>query len=152
MKIPFSKKQVYDECLRLIEEKVDIAKQAMDAAQASANNESKSSAGDKYETGRAMAQLERDKSAVQLSECLKLRSTLASIDPSKRHDSSKLGSLVVTDQGIYFLAIGIGQIKLGDTIVIVLSTSSPLGNKLLDMKADEKITFNGKDFQVIEII
>ena len=52
----------------LLEEKMRDAELAMKAAQESANSNEKSSMGDKYETGRAMGQLERDMHAKRLSE------------------------------------------------------------------------------------
>ncbi len=53
-------------CHNYVDQRITNSKQAMDDAQAAANEEGKSSAGDKYETGRAMAQIERDKAAQQL--------------------------------------------------------------------------------------
>ena len=48
-------------------------------AQEAANEEGKSSVGDKYETGRAMMQIERDKAAQQLDEALKLKNIIDQI-------------------------------------------------------------------------
>ena len=62
------KEQLWVQCQKIVEHRLATAQQAMDAAQQSANQEEKSSAGDKYETGRAMAQLERDKAATQVEE------------------------------------------------------------------------------------
>ena len=58
-----NKKQLYDLCQAVVQQRIDTARHAMTAAQESANEEGKSSAGDKYETGRAMAQIERDRHA-----------------------------------------------------------------------------------------
>ena len=60
-------------CTQYVEEKINICTEAMRNAQDAANEEDKSSAGDKYETGRAMMQIERDNAAVQLDEALKLK-------------------------------------------------------------------------------
>ena len=65
-------------------------------AQEAANEESKSSAGDKYETGRAMMQIERDNAAAQLDEALKLKKTLSLISASENHHVISLGSIVIT--------------------------------------------------------
>lgn len=53
-------------CEDTITRRMAVARQAMDNAQASANSEEKSSAGDKYETGRAISHLEKDMYARQL--------------------------------------------------------------------------------------
>jgi hypothetical protein len=47
-------------CIALLEKRLAISQLAMDQAQESANSDDKSSAGDKYETGRAMGQRDRD--------------------------------------------------------------------------------------------
>lgn len=151
MTLPFTKKQVHEECLRLVEEKINIAKQAMEAAQNSANNESKSSAGDKYETGRAMAQLEKDKSTLMLVESQKLKSALLQITLEKPSTRVLPGSLVITDQGIFYLAVGLGQIQLEGTSVFVLSPASPLGNRLYNLEVNGKASFNGKEYRVVGI-
>ena len=68
----------------------------MNDAQRSANEEGKSSAGDKYETGRAMMQIERDKAANQLEEALKLKRILDQIQPEVQHERILIGSVVIT--------------------------------------------------------
>ncbi|MDB5240215.1 MAG: hypothetical protein JWP57_840, partial [Spirosoma sp.] len=47
------KQALHARCRHYVQQRIDTARQAMEAAQESANSESKSSAGDKYETGRA---------------------------------------------------------------------------------------------------
>ena len=62
------KQELYKLCQTYIQQRILTAKQAIEAAQQAANNETKSSSGDKYETGRAMMQLEIEKDSAQLSE------------------------------------------------------------------------------------
>jgi len=147
-----TKKHVHEECLRLVEEKIQTAKSAMEAAQASANNESKSSAGDKYETGRAMAQLERDKSAGLLADSAQMKGALLLINPEKTSNHIQPGSLVVTDQGIFYIAIGLGLIQIEKTPIFVLSPVSPLGKSFLNLHVGGKASFNGKEYNVIRIL
>ena len=73
------KKHLHERCLAIVQQRMCDAKEAMDGAQQSANQEEKSSAGDKYETGRAMAQIARDQAAQQLDEALKLKNALDQI-------------------------------------------------------------------------
>ncbi|WP_258539158.1 hypothetical protein [Chitinophaga oryzae] len=47
-------------------QRIAVTQRAMDEAQAAANQESKSSVGDKYETARAMSHMEKDMHARQL--------------------------------------------------------------------------------------
>ena len=62
-----------------VHERIAATQEAIYTAQLSANEETKSSAGDKYETGRAMAQLEIEKNTAQLAEALKLKQMLKQI-------------------------------------------------------------------------
>jgi hypothetical protein len=55
----------------VVHQRIASAEEAIRMAQESANQEGKSSAGDKYETGRAMAQLEIEKASGQLAEANK---------------------------------------------------------------------------------
>ena len=54
-------------CIEIIEKRISSSYNSMENAQAAANEEEKSSSGDKYETGRAMSYLEKDMYARQLS-------------------------------------------------------------------------------------
>ena len=82
------------------------------AAQQSANNETKSSAGDKYETGRAMMHLEKERLARQMIEVAKLRKPLEMINPEKIESTVALGSIVTTENRNYFLSVSLGEVEL----------------------------------------
>ena len=74
----------------------------MNAAQNSANEEDKSSVGDKYETGRAMAQNDRDIYARQLESGQKDLSFVMSVDANLFCKKVDLGAFVQTDSEKYF--------------------------------------------------
>lgn len=76
---------------------VKTAQTAIDAAKDSKNNETKSTAGDKFETGRAMMQLEQEKNEMQLQKTLHLKNQLHQIDVSTRFDKVRSGSLVIVN-------------------------------------------------------
>ena len=69
-KIAF-KNKLKEFCQSLIAQRIDAVKININQAQEAANNEEKSSAGDKYETSRAMNQLERDMHSRQMAESIK---------------------------------------------------------------------------------
>ena len=52
------KDELYKKCVQIIENQILLAQQGIENAQQAANEETKSSAGDKYETTRAMMQIE----------------------------------------------------------------------------------------------
>lgn len=131
---------------------METMQKAIGIAQASANEETKSSAGDKYETGRAMMQLEIEKNTVQLSEALKLKQALAAIDPIKSTTVVQPGSLVVTNQYNYYIAISAGQLKIGDKVYFAISPGSPIGMQLTGLSVGETFVFNSKVLCIEHIV
>lgn len=131
---------------------IETAQSAINSAKESKNNETKSTAGDKYETGRAMMQLEQEKNEMQLSKVLHSKSVLSQIDLEKKFDSVAFGSLVITDQGKYFIAIGIGKVKLEDETYFVISPDSPVGKLLLGKQIGEQVAFRNQKIEVQKII
>ena len=83
--------QLHQKCAEIIEQRITELKSIIQESQDAANNETKSSAGDKHETGRAMAQLETEKLSSQLSEALKTQKTLQKINPNIIHQNAALG-------------------------------------------------------------
>jgi transcription elongation GreA/GreB family factor len=146
-----TKQQLHVLCLAYVEQRITAAAQAIQSAQASANEETKSSAGDKYETGRAMAQLEIEKNSTQLAEAQKLKQVLSQISPEKKTETVQSGSLVLTNQGNYFIAIAAGQFTLENKIYYAISPSSPIAQKLLGLKKDDGFVFNKKEFVIEKI-
>ena len=135
-------------CLDYVEQRIAIATQAIQSAQASANEETKSSAGDKYETGRAMAQLEIEKNSAQLADALKLKQIVTQINTEKETETIQSGSLVITNGGNYYIAIAAGQFTIDGEIYFVISPFSPIAQKLLGLKKDDQFAFNKKEFVV----
>ncbi|MDB4534133.1 3-oxoacyl-ACP synthase [Vicingaceae bacterium] len=145
------KKQLHSKCSEITSKKVNELNAIIKDAQNAANNETKSSAGDKHETGRAMAQLETEKLTKQLSEALKLEQTLSQINPDTKHLKIGLGSLVTTNNGVFYISISLGKITLNDNTYFVISAASPIGKLLLTKKEKETFSFNGKNYIIQNI-
>ena len=145
------KQQLHGLCLAYINERIAGAIQAIQFAQASANEETKSSIGDKYETGRAMAQLEIEKNSTQLAESQNLKRTLLQLDPTIPNDAIRSGSLVITNHGRFYISIAAGQFTIDDKVYFAISSSSPISKKLLGMKEGGQFFFNKKDFEIMQV-
>ncbi len=146
------KSQLLVFCFDYVSQRIANSKQAMDDAQAAANEEGKSSAGDKYETGRAMAQIERDKAAQQLDEALKLKKVLSGLDSSIANSSIRLGSVVETSGANFYLAISAGKFLIDGKEFLIISPYSPIGKLLLNLKAGDTFRFNNKEEVVRNVI
>lgn len=146
------KKELFEHCLELVEQRINNASQAMLAAQEAANAEEKSSAGDKYETGRAMAQLERDKAARQLNEAMILKNTLNSIKLKSSISQVAVGSLVTTDLNHFFIAISLGKLSAANHDFFVIAPSTPIGRLLMGLRVGNQFAFNNQVHTIREIL
>jgi len=138
------KKALFAKCEAFVSEKIDSLERGLESHQKALASETKSSAGDKHETGRAMLQLEMDKSGRQLQDLLQLKVLLEKISLQQQSEVIRLGSLVTTNRGIYFLAISMGKIAHRQTTYFAISPSSPIGNLLLGKRIGENILFQEK--------
>ncbi len=145
------KQQLLVLCQNYVQQRINTARQAMEAAQESANSEEKSSAGDKYETGRAMAQLERDRHAQLLAEARKLEGDLLRLNIDKTYETVQPGSLVVTSRGTFFISISAGKLTIDGTDCFAVSPASPIAALLLGHRAGESVTFNKLTYQILAI-
>jgi len=145
------KQDLYARCQQYVQQRIDTARQAMESAQESANSESKSSAGDKYETGRAMAQLERDRHAQLLAEARKMEQELTRLNVDRDYDIVQPGSLVSTNRGTFFISISAGKLTLDATDYFAVSPASPVAVALSGHRAGEVVTFNKLPYQVLSV-
>src|SRR5688572_28358541 len=93
-----TKASLLKHCTSFLIEKAQYLRDTIREMQQSANEETKSSVGDKYETGRAMAQLEIEKLSAQLKEIEKQQDSLSTIIITPQ-TTPKIGSVVMTTQG-----------------------------------------------------
>ena len=144
-----------EELLKRVKEKVQLrineARKAIEAAQSAANEETKSSAGDKYETGRAMAQNDRDMYARQLIEAERDMAVLEGINPEVVTKKIGVGSLVESSMGWMWLATSVGQVKMENRNIMVLSPESPIGAAVLGLEIGDKTDFRGNTIKILGI-
>lgn len=151
MNIDHLKHQLYNACMQYVKSRINAAQEAIDAAQQSANEETKSSAGDKYETGRAMAQLETGRNKIQLNEANKLRVALEGIPLTQAKTTIDAGSLVITNNGRFYLSISAGALTVNNETYFAVSVASPVGMQLKGKKAGDAFILNGRNY-VIEVV
>lgn len=136
------KRQVVDHCIKQVEGRLNEITAAIQQARDSLGNETKSSAGDKYETSREMIQQDLSRYDQQLVEAKKDWVLLREINIASKK-KVEVGAAVVTDQATYFLAVSLGKQTIGTQDVIVISSLSPIGKLLLGKVEDETFSFNG---------
>ncbi len=132
-------------------EKIAFVTEALRETTASANAESKSSMGDKYETTQAMLHLEKEKHQTQLTQALGLKKVLDMINPKKANDSVDLGALLETDQGWYYISVGAGKLPIVGTDVISISPVAPLAQQFKFCKLGSQVEFNSRTYRLMAI-
>lgn len=149
--MPTIKQQLYDLCYMHLQQGIAEAMQAIDRAHDAAENETKSSAGDKYETAREMMQQEIDMNNMRIAELQKQKAVLQLTDPAKTTETVQNGCIVRTSQGNYYVGVSIGKLLVDKVPYYTLTASAPLGARLTGMKKGDKFTFNGKEFAILEV-
>ncbi len=132
--------------LTVLDERMEASRVAMQAAQESANDQSKSSAGDKYETSRSMGQLDRNMHARQLEQARQDRTILERLSTQTFVSAHRVvqGSLVLSATHYFFLAVGEGVVKLNGRTILAISIASPIGKVLYGKEVGETFLFQGK--------
>ena len=146
------KTELLETCKKFVENRFKTVQEILLSFQNDLQSETKSSAGDKHETGRAMLQLEMEKTSQQLIGIKQMISILDKIDISKKSKKIHLGSIVFTEKDSYFLSISAGKIILNNEVFYAISTSSPIGKLLLGKQENEQFVFLGNTIKIQKII
>lgn len=105
------------------------------------NNDTKSSMGDKYETGREMLQQEIDNLQNQLNAFLLQKQSILSIKTDKCSKVEK-GSLVETEKGMFYISASVGEIHFEGKKIIAVSEESPLAMAMKGKVENERFAIN----------
>jgi transcription elongation GreA/GreB family factor len=146
------KQDLYNQCLSFVDNRLQTIQSTIKEIQESLTSETKSSAGDKHETGRAMLQLEREKAGQQLAEIQKISQLLTKIDISKSSNIVSLGNVVYTTQANYFIAISAGEFTVKDEKFYAISAITPIAQLLMGKKSGDVISFRDQKFKIISVI
>ncbi|MBE7179584.1 MAG: GreA/GreB family elongation factor [Mucilaginibacter polytrichastri] len=145
------KEALYNYCQAQVNNRIREAEDAMASARSTSEGETKSSAGDKYETTREMMQQEIARNEAQLLASGKLRYALQQIKTDFVNDTVQEGSLVFTEQGNFYIAISLGETEALGKKYFSISPASPLGAKMITKKAGETVAFNGKSYKITAV-
>ncbi len=145
------KKTIQNTCIEIIEERIALSQSFIENAQTAANAEEKSSAGDKYETGRALNHLEKEMYTKQWLENKRELAKILSIDCSQIHSVPKAGSIVRSAEFCFFMLAGLDKIKVAGEIIFCLSPFAPFAKTLINKKLGDVIIFNKKEIIISDI-
>ncbi|MNK02182.1 hypothetical protein D3C87_200020 [compost metagenome] len=145
-----NKKELFEHISGTIVEKINRLQADIADLQKDMAEDSKSSAGDKFETSREMAQQELLKLNTQLNEQQRLKNLVES-QAAENHIQAQSGAVVFTNKGAFLLGIPVGKISFRDRDIVGIGLGAPLGQNLLHKKKSDQISFNGQQFIIEEI-
>jgi hypothetical protein len=146
------KLKIHQQCLQMINERIIETEEGIKEIRMEAELNARSSAGDKFETGRAMADLEIEKYNKALDNLLQMATVLKRIDPETHHQQTAPGALVHTDKGFIYVAVGLGKTHIDQHDVLVISIGAPIFKILKNTPVGGKAVFNGTSYQVKGIL
>jgi hypothetical protein len=145
------KQKLIQACSDYLKDKIQSLNTIIKEVSESSNAESKSSAGDKHETSKAMMQLEIEKLGTQLKEAEGQLAEFEKINFNKNFQSTEQGCLVETNKGYFLIASSIGKVAVDDKTVFVISSKSPLALKLMGSNQKDTVVFNDVSYLINSI-
>jgi transcription elongation GreA/GreB family factor len=146
------KESLYQQSLNYVQQRMDAAELGIKEAQQASKDDTKSSAGDKYETGCEMAQQETNRNMAQLTEANKLKIALNLITTQPTLKKVETGSVVITNNGNFYIAISAGTLLVDGKAYFAISPASPIGFKMKGLKVGDMFDLNGKDYKIDSIL
>ena len=140
-----TKQEIIDTCITQVEEKLKRLRASMQELQQANADNTKSTAGDKHETARAMVHLEQEKLGNQLIIEGGILNDLERMDGLPQ-EQAQFGTVITTDKGMFLLGAACGKVTLGSGFVFGVSMQSPLAKAMLGKKQGEKTIVNGNSY------
>ena len=144
--------ELYQLAKESLRTKIEQAEKTLLDLKESASNETKSTAGDKHETGRAMMHLEQEKVMRQLTNNQRLKNIVDRIKPEIKNESVQLGSLVITNKICFYILAGLGQIEFKGQNYFFVSFQSDLVQAFKGKQKGDQLTFKGQTYTIEEIL
>ncbi len=145
------KQQLHLKCQELLQNRLRVVEKSMNDIYNNLESETKSTAGDKHETGRAMLHLEREKLGHQLAIINNQLQVFNKINLEAQISRVVLGSLVYTTQANYFISVSMGELKAGKIRAYAISPMSPVGQALMLKAVDETVFYNNQEIKILKI-
>lgn len=143
--------KIYHACVQVLQDRIQQANLALENAREAVREDTKSSAGDKYETTRERLQQDIRGYQTQLAESQKMRFHLEQLRDIIPGIIIQPGALVKTNLHEIYLAVSIGWIEVEGKRLMVLSPASPMGRLLIGKKAGDRFSLQGTEQTILEI-
>lgn len=136
----------------MLEQRRDGYVREIESLDEAAGGETKSSAGDKYETAREMIAQSRRLMEGNLAEAKAGLDALDRMAAAPAWEKAGFGSLVETSQGWYLLGISVGEVESGSAVIRTASLVSPIGTALKGKHPGETVAWRGGSIAILSIV
>ena len=147
-----SKVEIHETILKLLTNSIVHATKDYELAKESRDSDTKSSAGDKFETGREMMQREMDKISASIDQSKNQLNFLSKINLNRPYSIVDLGCLIITDQDIYYISIGLGKVEINAELIYAISLDSPIGQIFKGKRVGDILEFRGKTLKINQLL
>lgn len=146
-----TKEHVHATCIEELNNSIIFFQKALNDLKDGAQNDAKSSAGDKHETSLSMMQIEQEKIRKQLKEVQEMKASLDKLNPHVVSRKINLGSLIKTNIGYFYIAVALGKLRLDQLELYVMSPQSPMAIKLIGLSVHDEFEMNSKKIVIQDI-
>lgn len=146
-----NKTTIKEYCLTKLQRQKQELQSAIEKVFDSIIEEDKSTAGNKYETARALGQEELDRLHRQVNSTDQQIALLNQLDSTVSHSDIQTGSLVKTSTKYIYFAIAIGRIQIDGTDIFVISINSPMGQKAKGLKKGDFLELASGKEEILEV-
>lgn len=143
---------LHQHCIALAKQRLTELEQIGTELKLGLSSETKSTAGDKHEVGRAMVQTQQAQNGRQIAEAQKVLQSLTAINSHQQHQTVETGSLVTTSMGLLYIAVGLGKLTLSGQQVFVIAPTAPLTQALIGSSVGAVVDFNGRSVSIEGIV
>ena len=135
-------------CVQRLNDKIDAFKSIIEELSVNAQNDAKSSAGDKHETALSMMHLEQENISSKIRESIDLLEIISKVNIEKKSNVIEFGSVVQLNSVYLFIGAALPKIEVEGISVLPISIDAPIAKKALGRKMGDMFTFNNNDFTV----
>lgn len=136
----------------VLQDKIDIYQDLIHSLTEDAQNDAKSSAGDKHETTLSKLHIEQEKIANKLKEAIEQQAILSKLDIEQPSNKVILGSLVITNHLTVFISTALPKITIDNRVVFAISPQSPLGMQMMHQAVNSEFLVHQVQYKILEIL
>jgi transcription elongation GreA/GreB family factor len=139
------------ECHKIVDSKIHQFQENIKRSQEALYENTKSTAGDKFETGRAMMQADINKAEAQLAKTITLKKVLQTLGITKVLPTIDMGAVVITNKGNFFISVAAGKVKVDDKTYFTMGGSAPLAQEFMGKQKGDNCSFNGMKYEILDV-